>query len=167
MNRDIDRIPELFVPENSIEKTKSEALLLPRLDIGKIDTQWVQVLAEGWAAPLGGFMNEEEYLQVCYNNFIFRFYNIKLLLLIKYYYCFQTLHFNSFSEDVNQSIPIVLPITTDKKEQLFGCEEIALWYNSKPIAILRKPSFYPHRKEERVCRQFGTSHPNHPYIKVN
>lgn len=78
----------------------------------------------------------------------------------------QTLHFNSFSEDVNQSIPIVLPITTDKKEQLICCEEIALWYNSKPVAILRKPSFYPHRKEERVCRQFGTSHPNHPYIKV-
>lgn len=77
------------------------------------------------------------------------------------------MHFNSFSEDVNQSIPIVLPITTEKKEQLTGCDEIALWYNSKPVAILRKPSFYPHRKEERVCRQFGTSHPNHPYIKVN
>jgi len=68
MNRDIDRVAELFVPENEIEKTKSEALLLPRLDIGKMDTQWVQVLAEGWAAPLGGFMNEEEYLQVCNNN---------------------------------------------------------------------------------------------------
>ncbi|XP_025418007.1 bifunctional 3'-phosphoadenosine 5'-phosphosulfate synthase [Sipha flava] len=140
INRDIDRVPELFVPENAIEKTKSEALLLPRLDIGKIDMQWVQVLAEGWAAPLNGFMTEEEYLQ--------------------------TLHFNSFSEDVNQSIPIVLPISTDKKEQLIGCEEIALWYNSKPVAILHKPSFYPHRKEERVCRQFGTSHPNHPYIKI-
>lgn len=69
INRDIDRIPELFVSENAIEKTKSEALLLPRLDIGKIDLQWVQVLAEGWAAPLGGFMNEDEYLQVHNNNF--------------------------------------------------------------------------------------------------
>lgn len=65
INRNIDRVPELFVPENTIEKVKSEALLLPRLDIGKIDMQWVQVLAEGWAAPLCGFMNEEEYLQVC------------------------------------------------------------------------------------------------------
>lgn len=64
INRDIDRVPELFVPENAIEKTKSEALLLSRLDIGKIDMQWVQVLAEGWAAPLNGFMTEEEYLQV-------------------------------------------------------------------------------------------------------
>lgn len=25
--------------------------------------QWVQVLAEGWATPLGGFMREREYLQ--------------------------------------------------------------------------------------------------------
>jgi len=64
MNRDIGRVPELFVPENAIENTRAEALSLPRLDVRKIDMQWVQVLAEGWAAPLGGFMNEEEYLQV-------------------------------------------------------------------------------------------------------
>jgi len=32
--------------------------------------QWVQVLAEGWAAPLGGFMNEEEYLQVNNNDLL-------------------------------------------------------------------------------------------------
>lgn len=25
--------------------------------------QWVQVLAEGWATPLNGFMREREYLQ--------------------------------------------------------------------------------------------------------
>lgn len=68
INRDIDRVQELFVPENAIEKTKSEALSLPRFDIGKIDMQWLQVLAEGWAAPLGGFMNEEEYLQVLIVN---------------------------------------------------------------------------------------------------
>lgn len=70
MNRDIDRVVELFVSENAIEKTKAKALQLPRLDIGKIDLQWVQVLAEGWAAPLGGFMNEEEYLQVYHHIFI-------------------------------------------------------------------------------------------------
>lgn len=52
------------MPENAIEKTKEEAMHLPRLDIEKIDMQWIQVLAEGWATPLNGFMNEEEYLQV-------------------------------------------------------------------------------------------------------
>lgn len=74
----------MFVPENAIEKTKAEALLLPRLDIGKIDLQWVQVLAEGWAAPLGGFMTEEEYLQVCDNQLSihFQIFLINLTLLL-------------------------------------------------------------------------------------
>jgi 3'-phosphoadenosine 5'-phosphosulfate synthase len=35
-----------------------------------------------------------------------------------------------------------------------------------PVAILRDPDFFEHRKEERIARQFGTSHPEHPYIKV-
>ncbi len=29
----------------------------------QLDMQWVQVLAEGWATPLNGFMREREYLQ--------------------------------------------------------------------------------------------------------
>lgn len=30
----------------------------------QLDQQWVQVLAEGWASPLKGFMREREFLQV-------------------------------------------------------------------------------------------------------
>lgn len=30
----------------------------------QLDLQWVQVLSEGWATPLKGFMREKEYLQV-------------------------------------------------------------------------------------------------------
>lgn len=30
----------------------------------QLDLQWVQVLAEGWASPLRGFMREREFLQV-------------------------------------------------------------------------------------------------------
>ena len=30
----------------------------------------------------------------------------------------------------------------------------------------RNPEFYPHRKEERCARQFGTTNPDHPCIKV-
>jgi len=35
------------------------------------------------------------------------------------------------------------------------------------LAILRNPEFFPHRKEERCCRQWGTSNPGHPHIKVH
>lgn len=68
---------------------------------------------------------------------------------------------------VNQSIPIVLPVQTADKEKLEGKEALALRYEGKPVAILRKPEFYLHRKEERSARQFGITHTGHPYIKVS
>jgi 3'-phosphoadenosine 5'-phosphosulfate synthase len=38
----------------------SDWLLLP---VNQVDLQWVQVLGEGWATPLTGFMREREFLQ--------------------------------------------------------------------------------------------------------
>ena len=67
---------------------------------------------------------------------------------------------------VNQSIPIVLPVSTADKERLEGSHAIVLKYSGTKVAILRTPEFYEHRKEERCCRQFGTSNRGHPYIKV-
>ena len=49
----------------------------------------------------------------------------------------------------NQSIPIVLPVSTSDKERLQERSAIALRYEGKPVAIMRKPEFYEHRKEER------------------
>lgn len=79
----------------------------------------------------------------------------------------KALHFNNLSEGTNQSIVIVLPVTTENKERLEELGDFALYHNGKPYAVMRKPQFYPHRKEERVARQFGTTHANHPHIKVS
>lgn len=57
-------IPELFVAENKLHSVERELLELPSLAITKIDLQWVQILSEGWAMPLKGFMNKNQYLQV-------------------------------------------------------------------------------------------------------
>ena len=84
-------IVELFV-RSECDVTKSVPL-----QISKEDLQWVQVLSEGWASPLRGFMNEDQYLQC--------------------------LHFNRLKinkADVNQSIPIVLPIDDDQKTSIQG-----------------------------------------------
>lgn len=132
---------ELFAADP--EKAKAEAESLPSVDISEVDLQWVQVLSEGWASPLKGFMKEREYLQV--------------------------LHFNSINDGAassNQSIPIVLPVTTEDKNRLGDSKAFALRYNGKPVAIIRAPEFYEHRKEERCARQFATTHPEHPYIKM-
>ncbi|KAM0725416.1 Bifunctional 3'-phosphoadenosine 5'-phosphosulfate synthase [Formica fusca] len=134
---------ELFVKEDKVEDVRKEMRTLPVLEIGEIDMQWVQVLAEGWAAPLKGFMRENEYLQ--------------------------TQHFNCLYENgvqINQSIPIVLAVSTADKERYIDASALVLRYQNKDLAILRNPEFYHHRKEERCCRQFGTNDPRHPYVRI-
>lgn len=81
----------------------------------------------------------------------------------------QCLHFATLLDEgvSSQSIPIVLPLQTQDKERLEKESAICLVNkDGKPVAILRNPEFYEHRKEERCSRQFGTNNPGHPYIKV-
>lgn len=82
----------------------------------------------------------------------------------------QVLHFNTLEHEgstINQSIPIVLAINTSDKERLEGAKSIALYYKDDLYAVLNDPEMYWHKKEERVARQFGTTHKDHPYIKAS
>ena len=67
----------------------------------------MQVLSEGWATPLTGFMREREYLQCLY--------------------------FGSLLDGglANQSIPIVLSVTTEDKGRLANQDAICLVYEGK------------------------------------
>ena len=49
-----DKVTELYVPKDKLAAAKEEAKTLPAVEISKLDLQWVQVLAEGWASPLTG-----------------------------------------------------------------------------------------------------------------
>uniref|UniRef100_A0A9J8CGQ4 3'-phosphoadenosine 5'-phosphosulfate synthase 1 n=1 Tax=Cyprinus carpio carpio TaxID=630221 RepID=A0A9J8CGQ4_CYPCA len=135
-------VKELYVHENKLDLAKADAETLPAAEITKVDMQWVQVLAEGWATPLNGFMREREYLQC--------------------------LHFNCLLDGgvINLSVPVVLPISSADKERLDGNTAFALAYGGRRVAILRNPEFYEHRKEERCARQWGTTCKDHPYIKM-
>merc|ERR1712062_117598 len=133
---------ELFVKPELLEQTRRECDRLQSVELTEVDLQWLQVLSEGWAKPLKGFMREAQFLQ-CQ-------------------------HFNCLLEGEvsNQSVPIVLPVSAEDKLRMEGCEAITLRYQGLARAILRNPEFYQHRKEERCARQFGTTNPNHPYIKM-
>ncbi|XP_058439214.1 bifunctional 3'-phosphoadenosine 5'-phosphosulfate synthase 2 isoform X2 [Marmota monax] len=135
-------IHELFVPENKLDQVRAEAENLPSLLITKLDLQWVQVLSEGWATPLKGFMREKEYLQ--------------------------TIHFDTLLDDgvINMSIPIVLPVSTDDKTRLEGCSKFVLTHGGQRVAIMHDPEFYEHRKEEHCSRVWGTTCSKHPHIKM-
>jgi len=139
-----ERCGELMVSPENLEAAREEAERLPAVEITEVDLQWVQVLGEGWAQPLKGFMREKEFLQ-CQ-------------------------HFNCLlgpAEVVtNQSVPIVLAVSDGDKARLESNKAVVLRYQGVPKAVLRNPEFYPHRKEERCARQFGTTNPDHPCIKV-
>ncbi|XP_077115016.1 bifunctional 3'-phosphoadenosine 5'-phosphosulfate synthase 2 isoform X2 [Ranitomeya variabilis] len=135
-------VHELFVPENKLNQAREEAENLSAIEITKLDLQWVQILSEGWATPLKGFMRERQYLQV--------------------------LHFDTLIDGgvINLSIPIVLPVSLEDKEKLSDTNAIALSYEGKRVAILRNPEFYEHRKEERCARVWGTTCAQHPHVKM-
>jgi len=66
-------IRELFVPDSRLASAKAEAETLLSVKITRLDVQWLQILSEGWAAPLTGFMREYQYLQVCTNTCVYRY----------------------------------------------------------------------------------------------
>jgi 3'-phosphoadenosine 5'-phosphosulfate synthase len=134
---------DLFVAENQVEAKKAEAETLEKYELSKLDTQWLQVLSEGWAYPLKGFMREDDFL-TCQ-------------------------HFNTVTRDgnkFNQSVPIVCPIDDETKARVEG-KDIALTYEGKTYAIMRNVSVYGHRKEERCARTWGAYTTEHPYMKAH
>lgn len=106
--------------------------------------QWVQVLSEGWAHPLRGFMHEDDYL-----------------------HC---LHFNSIRRGdkvYNQSVPIVLSCSQADRDVLVNQhhKSVCLVFEGRDVAVMHNITLYAHRKEERCARQFGLNNVAHPYQK--
>lgn len=111
------KLKELFVDESVKGEKRREGAGLPRVRLTRIDLQWVHVLSEGWASPLGGFMRESEFLQ--------------------------TLHFNSLrlgdGSVVNMSVPIVLAIDDAQKHRIGESTRVALVdSDDRIVAILNE-----------------------------
>ncbi|XP_054168290.1 bifunctional 3'-phosphoadenosine 5'-phosphosulfate synthase 2-like isoform X2 [Oppia nitens] len=133
---------ELFIPNSKLDDYTVLSNSLVQINITEVDLQWIQVLSEGWAPPLKGFMREREYLQ-CINFGLLVDKGIK-----------------------NQTIPIVLAISDEDKERLNGKTNVALKYGDQLVAILEDIEIYEHRKEERMAAVFKTTNTGHPYIKM-
>ena len=118
------------MPANELAAVCEEAVSLPQLGLTKLDTQWLQVLSEGWASPLTGFMRERELLQC--------------------------LHFATLLDDgvASQSVPIVLPTTTQDKLRLEGENSIALTYQGKLVTS----GLYPVLCVSAIFYQLASSH---------
>jgi len=135
---------DLFVDPSELDAKKKEAESLPKINLRKVDTEWLQVLSEGWAYPLNGFMTEDELLTCLHFNTV-----------------------NSEGTNHNQSIPIVLPINDEQKASIGDSKAIALVYEGKTLAIMRNLDIYAHRKEERRARTWGIYTTEHPHMKAH
>nr|CAD2199287.1 unnamed protein product [Meloidogyne enterolobii] len=137
-----------------------------KIEISEIDLQWIQVLAEGWASPLAGFMRERQYLQCLHFGQIF---DLKKKCQINGERKEGELNCDEEENDgedqfpmlgpINQTIPIVLPIFDNQanliKSKLSSKPKIQLIFKNKLIGILKDIEIFPHRKKERIHRQFG------------
>lgn len=166
---DGDELVDLQVPAHQVQSKFTEALTLPKALLTDIDINWLQTIAEGWAAPLKGFMREGTLLQtIHFNSILVDPFNITGS---KGFNEMQT-NFLDFKtvppKRVSMSVPIVLPITAYTKAMIesSGKKAVALvTKHGKILAILRNPEIYVNRKEEIVSRIFGVIDPGHPYIK--
>merc|ERR550514_271821 len=117
----------LIVPEAQLPAKLAEAATLPKVPLTDVDVNWLQVVGEGWAAPLRGFMREGTLVQTLHFN--------SVLLDTANATARATGDYNSAPTDwmrpsfpkerVSSPIPIVLPITDFTKRAIKGAKAVA------------------------------------------
>ncbi len=169
-NPDGDEIIDLHTPEHLRSTRRLEAETLPKVLITDLDLNWLQVIGEGWAAPLKGFMREGTLLEVLhFNSILVDPFNLTSNRDIHT----STTNFENFNDArppdrVSMSVPIALSCTAYTKSAIESSSADAVALTTQMgniVAILRNPEIYPNRKEEIVTRMFGVVDPGHPYIK--
>ena len=156
----------LIVPQDQLPAKMAEAATLPMVPLTDLDVNWLQVIGEGWAAPLKGFMREGTLVQALHFNSMLVDQNNFTGLGG---YATQTTNWmqNDFpSERVSMPVPIVLPITDFTRRSIGKAKAVALTNSAgMPLAILRNPEAYELRVRELILRTWGIVDDEHPYIK--
>uniref|UniRef100_A0A0N4ZJZ0 APS kinase n=1 Tax=Parastrongyloides trichosuri TaxID=131310 RepID=A0A0N4ZJZ0_PARTI len=159
-------VRELFADDSkSSVDLKREAANYKQVELEETELEWLHVLSEGWATPLSGFMRERQYLQCLHFG--------QLIDLKKKCTMPGESNVDNKTDDeypmfepVSQSVPIVLPIDVTKKDEIINEKNISLYYKGKLLAVLKDIEIFPHRKEERVCRQFAFNNKKHPAVNL-
>lgn len=168
-NPDGDEEVDLHVPPHLREERTREAMGLPKVLLSDLDLNWLQVIGEGWASPLKGFMREGTLLEVLhFNSILVDPFNLTDNQGVHE----TTTNFAGFNPNrppnrVSMSVPITLACHSYTKDAIEGSGAGAVALTTQMgevVAILRDPEVYPNRKEEIITRMFGVVDPGHPYI---
>ena len=168
-NPDGDEEVDLHVPSHLKEERTREAMGLPKVLLSDLDLNWLQVIGEGWASPLKGFMREGTLLEVLhFNSILVDPFNLTDNQGVHE----TTTNFADFNPNrppnrVSMSVPITLACHSYTKDAIESSNAGAVALTTQMgevVAILRNPEVYPNRKEEIITRMFGVIDPGHPYI---
>ena len=155
-----------IVPPFLLSSKLAEAESLPKVPLTDVDTNWLQVIGEGWAAPLRGFMREGTLMQTLHFSSIL--YDTSLNGTGGYISRGTEWAQDSFPKPrVSMPVPIVLPITEFSKRRIGRAKAVALTNAAGvPLAILRDPEVYELRVREIISHTWGVIDDDHPYIKL-
>ena len=120
------------------KKAIKAATSLEKLEISKTIATDTENIAKGTFSPLHGFMNQEELENVL---------NHKRLL-----------------NDLPWTIPIVLDVPEEKAKNLREGDDLALYFQNKPLALVHLEQKYKFNKEEFAKKAFGTLDTAHPGV---
>lgn len=125
-----DSIISCFTSCASLADRTAEAMAHVKLPVDEITVQWIQVIAEGWASPLDGFMRERDFLQA--------------------------IHFGPRSADGSLSIAIICPCDAQQKAAIETAQDgVCLMHNGRAVAVLQDPEVFDAIQAERCARQWG------------
>jgi len=120
------------------EALLEEAREVPRIEVGLERAIDLEDIAYGAFSPLEGFLLQEDYLHV--------------------------LHDMRLSDDTPWTIPIVLDVDPDDVAGVSEGDDIALYYEGRPLAIMRVEEIYGWDKKLHAQQVYKTLDPAHPGV---
>ncbi len=123
------------------KKQASEtAASLEKITVSDAVASDVENIAKGVFSPLEGFMNREDLESV--------------------------LHLMRLPNDLAWTIPILLDVPETKAEKLREGDDVALYFNAKPLALMHLEEKYSFSKDELANQTFGTLDTAHPGVAM-
>ncbi|KAJ9465893.1 ATP sulfurylase 1 [Diplonema papillatum] len=179
--------PPSLVEENESYWVSDEVTKLQPVQLQDVDVQWVQVIGEGWAAPLKGPMRESALVQALH---------FESLLVdpsgehggnslygpgpqaTDFGDSERALNMAKHGSRVSMPIPITIAVNSQYKKLIQRacakaaeagqrCQVVLVSPAGEPVAVLDDPEVYVFRKEEMIARSWGAWDLYHPYVKDN
>ncbi len=133
------RLVDRVVRGRRRERLLEEALELPRVELDAGLASDVANIAHGVYSPLEGFLVQEDYESVLYDM--------------------------RLSSDIPWTIPIVLDVDPSQVAGVREGDDLALFYNGRPLALMRVEEVYGWDRGEYAERVFKTRDPRHPGVR--